>query len=378
MRRIEIKEGVRDVLDALSRSGVQEQISAAFDGTRRGQSGDFSIEMLGALKVYGLLASGFNEAAHQAAEIMELDMLEKPSVWASLCSGEPPALHQAHYCIQFARDHLPKLLEFLSQKGHEDYITVIERGSPPEQGFETLTILILEDETQFSRPQRLIEVLEAAQLLYGHCAPLFGVSADRFTVLSCDSGSDKSFDFLGLAKVVQQVKEIILGLWDKVVYLKEKSFVAKMDSLSSGLAVFSKVTEMEATGDLGREEAEIIRRGIMDGCQKFLSAGAIIPEIAHHARHEPRTLMAPEVKLLMAPKDAHKPSSSHPSTAPTRSGELPEDPEMYEKFKAFMAQQGTGKQSVGPTTAPSKPTKAKKPPRRPSAGRGDASSDQKV
>ena len=76
---------------------------------------------------------------------------------------------------------------------------------------------------------------------------------------------------------------------------------------------------MEADGQLGREHAELLRRGVKNGVSKFLESGAIIPEMEEHTRYDPRVLMSPEPKLLHdAPGSG--PSALHPELHP----ELPD------------------------------------------------------
>ena len=179
--------------------------------------------------------------------------------------------------------------------------------------------------------------------LYQGFAQMFDESPDSLTVLSCDSGSDKSFDFLGVAKVMEQIRELIIALWDRVVFFKEKRLEAQMDVIIKGLPVLAKVTEMQSTGKLGPEQAEIIRRFIEGGTAKFLHAGAIIPEIREHAYHEPRALMAPEKKLLMPPSEPEngQPSAPHESDKGGEDGDDFWKKQMLARLERMEQQQAT-------------------------------------
>lgn len=297
MRRNEIVSATNAILDALKISGLGDYL---MEIRRRGESaGDPAI--LEHLKPFAILSSQFSSAAQSVLQIVGLDLLEEASTWGQLIQKDNPLVWQLASRVNFAREYLPKIIKLLEQKGKEEFIRVAGKNTRFSSGVETISVILLEKDSEFSRPQRLIEVLEAIDLLYEHCARLLGEPSGKLTVLSCDSGSDKSFDLLGAAKVIEQIKELILGLWDKVVFFKERRFSAQMEVISDGLNTFHKITELESTGNLGPEEAEIIRRGLMRGCQKFLDSGAIIPEIGEHTRHDPRVLMAPEQKLLMAP-----------------------------------------------------------------------------
>lgn len=60
---------------------------------------------------------------------------------------------------------------------------------------------------------------------------------------------------------------------------------------------------------MGAEQAEVLRRNILEGTNKFLSSGAIIPEIEEKLNYTPRSLMAVEPKLLVEPRKENKKSS---------------------------------------------------------------------
>lgn len=339
MRRVEIQAAVAEVLNLLKQTGLAEPLQEQ----ARAKAERFDPELLGRLKDFAIGASRLSQPARAILEIMDLRPLEDAQLWAQLMTGESPMLWHMSQNIVFAQNHLPKMLSLLVQRGVDAYVKSVEKGRTSKEGFEVLSVLVLEEESQFSRPQRLIEVLQAGELLYENCALLLGESPDRLTVLTCDSGSDKSFDLLGIAKVIQQVKEVIIALWDKVVFFKEKKFAAEVDAITHGLGVIAKVNEMESTGKLDPAQAELIRRGLANGCQKFLSAGAIIPEIRDHSHHNPRVLMAPEQKLLM-PAAADHPKPDEPTKPPGSVAGSPTTEEMNERVRRLeelLAKQGS-------------------------------------
>lgn len=358
MRRAEIQFGVGEILNTIKKTGLDKAMA------ERGRNQDTKLDpvLLNQLKHFSIDASRFSPAGRAILEIFDLEGLEDPKVWVDVMTGENPVAWRLARNITFAMEYLPLLLNLIEQRGVDAYVKSVEKGRITKEAFEILSVIVLEEESQFSKPQRLIEVLQASELLYENCALLLGESPDRLTVLTCDSGSDKSFDFLGFAKVIEQVKEIILGLWDKVVFFKEKKFGAEMEAITHGLAVFAKVAEMESTGQLEPERAELIRRGLTNGCQKFLSAGAIIPEIRDHSHHNPRVLMAPEQKLLMPPapdSSVSSPPANPPSPAVV--GTQPND-EMLERMKRL--EEMIAKQSSAPLVKPKKSRSARKAPER--------------
>ena len=78
---------------------------------------------------------------------------------------------------------------------------------------------------------------------------------------------------------------------------------------------------MEKNKKIGNEQAESLKRRIIEGSTKFVKSGAMIPEIEKEAKQNPRQLLAPEPKLLAAPMGDFdtKDSSSSNFTMPAES-----------------------------------------------------------
>lgn len=174
----------------------------------------------------------------------------------------------------------------------------------PYHGKKLLSVLVIEEPGRFSTAERLSQVLISIGLLYEACATIEGLSPQELSVVACDSGSDKSFDLLGVAKAIDSVKDIIVSIWDRVVFFKERKMETQIELIGKSLPIIDYIGQLEQQNKLGPEEAEILRRKVTEGASKFVRCGAIIPEIEERAAsYNPRILMAPEPKLLSAPTD---------------------------------------------------------------------------
>jgi hypothetical protein len=98
--------------------------------------------------------------------------------------------------LQFVMLYLGKLTDLIKP----DAIKSLEQRS--NKSDEILSVIVIENENQHSKPERLSEALMSISLLYGVVADLEGINQNTLSVITCDSGSDKSFDFLGAAKAV--------------------------------------------------------------------------------------------------------------------------------------------------------------------------------
>jgi hypothetical protein len=248
---------------------------------------------------------------------MDLQKLSDPKYWELLRAedsiGELFGLNQT---VEIALEYLPKFATLVKQ----EYVDPVKNESdelPIELiGRAIISVIVVEESNEYSTPDRLVHVLNSMSLLYSAVAELDGDRDTDLIVLACDSGSDKSFDFLGLAKTIEGVKEILVGLWDRVVMYRHDQVKASIELVAQSLPVIVRVNTMASSGLLEPEQAEMIRRKLINGATKFLEAGAITEDMDRQDRHSPRALMRPERKLLAAPSSGEQRSSSN------RNGEI--------------------------------------------------------
>ncbi|MHC4331729.1 MAG: hypothetical protein ACYSWW_26805, partial [Planctomycetota bacterium] len=100
--------------------------------------------------------------------------------------------------IRFAQDHLPKVVSLLARQSDRISQPKKKGAEAKENGLSQLSVTVIE-EVQHSSPERLVLALQSINGLYRACAQLMGESEGDLCVVACDSGSDKSFDFLGVA-----------------------------------------------------------------------------------------------------------------------------------------------------------------------------------
>ena len=164
-----------------------------------------------------------------------------------------------------------------------------------------LSVIVIEENNQFSSPARLIKALESISNLYSVIATIEDENENELIVLACDSGSDKSFDFLGLAKITEQVKDLIIAIWDRRVFYRQKLASENLSLVAESLPILEKINQLCLDGSLEREQAEMLKRQTILGATQFLEAGLTIPELEAVSSHNPRQLMKPEPKLLVSP-----------------------------------------------------------------------------
>jgi hypothetical protein len=302
MRRAEVITAVRNVKSALIKSNLGKSLGEVMNvRTERGdRPSESSARLLRAFREYSHLAASFGPTESRLIEIFRLEPLDNPEAWLQAIAGEPEVIHLTLAPLRFVVDELEKIIDLLKTDAERigQTLASTKAGNIAEE--EVLSVIVIEEEGRFSSPERLVKALRSISVLYEVIATLGDVNSSTLSVVGCDSGSDKAFDFLGLASVVKGVKEILIAVWDRVVFYREKKIEAKLDLISRSLPIIEHIASLEQEKAIGPEQAEILRRRVTEGVTMFVEAGVMTVEIAQRSTYNPRQLLAPEPKLLVA------------------------------------------------------------------------------
>lgn len=302
MRKADFINGVEQVTRALGESGLElPLVEVARLGYRREPvPGELLTRLLSALREYGLRAHGYTRPARLVAQELELAPLERADTWSLLIAAENRAQQAFAFAerVRFATQHLARVTGLLARAGIPR-VDAARRGD----GAEVLTVHVIESPRRFSTPTRLATLLESLDVLYGACAVLEGAEPGGLSVIACDSGSDKTFELMGAAPVVAALRALMLSVWDRVVFYRELPAAERYRHAAESLPILTRIREAEAQGRMAPEQAELLRRRIVEGTSRFLASGATIPELQERAYANPRTLMAPAPRLLAPPLD---------------------------------------------------------------------------
>jgi hypothetical protein len=298
MRRLVIVEGVQQVINAIHESNILKTLRVTLKAPK---SAEGLSDVMASLRTYSIAAHSFNSSARKIASILSLSFLESPKFWAAL-GGENSSRFtlSAYEKLVFATQKLPAIVQLLER----EYSNFTEKGSESNvsngKEMKVLSVTIFESGNRLSSPKRLVNVLESVNCFYTACAYIQEELPDTLGVIGCDSGSDKTFDFLGVAKVIEGVAQIIENLWDGVVFYREKQLNVRLDLIKQTLPIYEKILEREATGKIAGELAERLRNNISEGVNKFVESGASIPEIEARSTYNFRAFLSPMQQLLVS------------------------------------------------------------------------------
>jgi hypothetical protein len=296
MRKDEFIRAGEQLVGALDGTGVADALGrvAAHGGAPAALPDALLSDLLSALRAYGLEASRFTRAAREVAATLGLESLDRAEAWSRLISSPDRETEAAGLAerVRFAAGHLAPLLGLLDRVPRE------RAARAGGAATEVLTVHVIEAPNRFSTPARLAMLLQSLETLYEACAAIEGARTGGVSVVACDSGVDKTFDLLGDARAVGRMRDVLLSLWDRVVFHRALPPVERYKVASATLPVLDELRGRADAGEMPPEQAELLRRRLIESTGRFLVAGATIPDLREHAHANPRTLMAPAPKLI--------------------------------------------------------------------------------
>ena len=295
MKRADIIKGVSNLNSILTQSKLLESFKKLRDFNGNNSNAGFNFEdLLISLNNYSIQYNNLGEIEKSIIRIMGLQGLEDPKIWAQLLYNNDKKQELAFLTRNMENTliMLPKIADLISPETDQ-------KTSTKNTNKDVINLVLPEDPGAHSSPERLSKALESISLFYSTCAALQGFVIDDLSVISLDSGKDKSIDFIGTTSVIKAVKDIIISIWHNALYYSEKPFFERTELIKQSLPIIGKIEDKKIKHELGGEQAEIHKRNITMAAEKFISAGALILELEQEGNKDPRKLLSPEPKLLI-------------------------------------------------------------------------------
>lgn len=118
-----------------------------------------------------------------------------------------------------------------------------------------------------------------------------------------NSGSDKSFDLVGLAKAVAALKDLLLDGWDRVRFARAQKADASFKSALEGLSLIKEIHACAEKGALSADEAEKLKRSTIRSVDELLSNGVYTKEMEEPIALTTQKLPLERRKLITHYKD---------------------------------------------------------------------------
>ena len=309
MLRTDIMRGLANLLGAVEDSRALDVVERVYRDLTR-QTGEVGMtEVLESYQAF-LLAynSRFGATEKQLMKILEVHEFAEAAWWSSVIGAASgagktqeaaAAIGHPLYRLRFAADYLPQVVSLMKRDGDPDVAGLKADAAAGGDRPGHLLLILPEEGGKSSSPLRLTAAIESIAILYEGFAELGVHSTTDLVVKSCDSGVDKVFEFQGLPALIEKVKELLLDLWDNVIYYREKKFSERLELTAKHLPILAEIAALEGKNQLQKERAELLRRKFTTGATKFFETGSSIPEMMRHANYVPRQLLSPKETLLL-------------------------------------------------------------------------------
>lgn len=301
MRRIQIAESVFTIINSIETSDLAKALSdsrESFSPGRR-EAPNIDTRLLIALNHFNNSYMQFNEIELQIADIMSLNGIALPENWSALITppDDPSELYKATNLIRFALSHLPLIAKIIAPS-YIKISTDAEFVIIKEENQEVFSVILYDNSTFPFTTDRFIALFSSLSSLYEVASSIQQTEVPPLLLQNCDSGNEKSFDFLGTAKTIQMVKEIILSMWDRIVFYREHKMSQRLELISQSLPIIDEIGQLREQEKISPEEAEILKRKVLTSVEQFMKSGAITPEMESQSKIDPVLLMTNEPKQL--------------------------------------------------------------------------------
>jgi hypothetical protein len=295
--RSDIVRGLNNLLLALEKSRVPLIVEGVYRDLARSPGETKTIDVLQAYQSFMLAyTSQFTEVERKVLATLDIAEFADNEWWTMLIMASSPgpkapeassAIGRPLYRLRFVIDYLPTVIALLDQK--LDDIAANAR----------LIVVLPEEGGRRSNPARAVAAIDAVIMLYEVFADMAVRPASDLVLLSCDSGTDKQFEFAGLPELIDRVRLTLLEIWRNAIYYREKKFDERLDLIAKALPVLNELNTLEDQGKVSKEKAELLRRDILSGATLFIESGSSIPEMADLSLYVPRQVLAPKEALLI-------------------------------------------------------------------------------
>jgi hypothetical protein len=304
MLRSDIVRGLANILAAVEDSNVLSVVERVYRELSR-QGGEVKMpELLESYQKF-LLAynSSFTSTEHHIMKVLDVGEFADADWWsvvissAGAASRSPDAaatIGRPLFRLRFVTDYLPSVIALVRQESEAG--GAVQAGAPSGH----LTLILPEETGKYSSPLRVTAAIDSIAVLYEAFGELSVQSNTDLVIKALDSGVDKHLEFQGLPDLIDRVKELLLDLWDNVIYYREKRFAERLDLTAKHLPILAEIAALEEKSQLQPERAELLRRKFTQGATKFFETGASIPEMNKFSNYVPRQLLSPKETLLLA------------------------------------------------------------------------------
>lgn len=165
-----------------------------------------------------------------------------------------------------------------------------------------LGVTLFEEHPRAQAPRRVLDAISCVNDIYDVLVKLNAEPvASPLRLIGLDSGSDKTFTFQGPEKIIAEVKDFLLQVFDRLAFYRQRKLSFDITIADEALGVLEKLNSAQREGRISVEEAEILRRKILGARTKAVDTGLVTTDM------ETRSV---NLRLIVGPAQRQLPASS--------------------------------------------------------------------
>lgn len=320
MKRNDLKNAIATVTADLTETNMSRTLSKVFRGVRNPRERDdisTSIQtLIDTQSQYRKITASYGKTEIQLLQTLKIDRLLTDSFWSQVLSdifkysqGEKTPVNSKtrneiftiHERVHLILHHLPPVIDLLERDYDSELAKSLTERESGYKNKDILRILILEDEGETTTPTTASKVLIAIEKIYDIFVSLDGKKHDKIDLVGLDSGSDKSFDFLGLASAVKEIRELILGAYDRHQANKSLPSKERLALVDDSLNSMERINVAVKAKKISKEDGNKFKKLISKNVDELFKAGGITEDVLNVTAPTPRQLMKPDRKMLTPP-----------------------------------------------------------------------------
>lgn len=173
------------------------------------------------------------------------------------------------------------------------------------------TVTLYDEHVRPEAPSRVVDAIRSVNDVYDVLARLTDDTLPPLRLVAADSGSDKTFTFQGPEKIIAEVKDFFLQIFDRLAFYRQRKLSYDITVADQALNVLEKLNAAEEQGRIAAEEAEILRRKVLGARARAVETGLATTDMEVRGTNL-RLLLGPSRPQLAAPTDDPPPEDAKP------------------------------------------------------------------
>ncbi len=300
MRRDRIIEAVDNLREALHSCQIRDLLRAA----RSGQQADSINRTQTILLAYSVFSRHYQNFSDEEKDLMAmfgLSPLLDVNFWSSLIDADQSISRKVLSDVDVGAYNvihvMPKLRDLLTRENDRDEL-VFTDASGAEHDMRRLRLLVAERGRSLTLPSLITAVIKAMDDLYEGLAMLRGENKVGLAIGAMDSGSSKSFDFFGASGIMEEIRSLLLNVWDRIKYSTEENFRYQIEVAIMATGFISRIKDAQIAGLITEEQGQRITRAVAKSIETLFRSGAYTDEMDTPRAVKASVYLTPKIPMI--------------------------------------------------------------------------------